>query len=126
MKRTDLLNNITPHFYVILYEPNYKKMIPYDVMPYFISEYEETKKGKPKTLAEFKEFVKSKSLYMFWSRCQYEIIISGWPVRDTEEKWDVHRQIMNNIDIVTIILYNTVKTRKKLKELDDTSSIQAE
>lgn len=121
MRKTDLLSEIKPVFYVIWFNPNLNIMEPYNVIPYFINEYKETKKSKrPKTLEEFKEFIRDKSMYMFWSRCQYEIVLSDWPCSGISEKWDVHRQILNNIDLVTIILYNAIKN---IKILNDTSSI---
>ena len=126
MKKMDLINSIKPEFFVIVYEPNYKRMVPYNVIPYFIYEYEQTKKGKPKTLSEFKKFIEAKSQYRFWSRCQYEIIISDWPCQIATEKWDVHNQIMMNIDLITAILYNAVRFKKKFEKSNDTDSIQTE
>lgn len=126
MKKMDLINSIKPEFFVIIYEPNYKKMVPYNVIPYFIREYEQTKKGKPKTLSEFKKFVEAESQYMFWSRCQYEIILSDWPCQSSTEKWDVHNQIMMNIDLIAAVLYNAVKFKKKFEKSNDTDSIQTE
>lgn len=98
-------------FYVIYYNFNAKKVEPYDIMPYFISEYICTK-DKPKTTKEFKEFIKNKARYMFWARCEYEIIICGWPDTDVQEKWDIYNQIMMNIDIVTKILMDNVRASK--------------
>jgi hypothetical protein len=43
---------------------------------------------------------------MFWSRCEWEIILMDWPCQRHEEKWDVHRQISMNIDIIVDILMN--------------------
>lgn len=90
-------------FNVIWQDFNKRIFEPYDVMPYFVREYQESKK-KPETFDEFKEFVKRKSQYMYWSRCEYEIIICGWPNTDTHQKWDIHKQIMMNLDLVTEIL----------------------
>ena len=50
---------------------------------------------------------------MWWARCEYEIIICGWPNTDTQEKWDIHRQVMMNIDIITRILMENIKDKKK-------------
>lgn len=100
-------------FNVLVYDFNKAKIIPYNIIPYFVSEYKNTKQGKPKTYEEFKEFIKSKSLYMFWSRCEYEIIISQWPVSKDNEKWDVHKQIMMNIDIITNMIMKIVKSKHK-------------
>lgn len=95
-------------FNVIIYDCNRKKFKPYDVMGFFVDEYNE-EENKPKTFDEFKEFVERKSMWRFWSRCEYEIILSDWPPSGVEEKWDIHRQIMMNIDIVTEILMENVK-----------------
>lgn len=97
-------------FYVINGDFNTMKFEPYDVIPYFVRMFEETD-DKPTTFEEFREFVKGWSAYHFWSRCQYEIIISAWPpTKDGKErdKWDVHRQIMMNLDIVTQIVMSEV------------------
>lgn len=94
-------------FNVIWQDFNRQRFEAYDVMPYFVDEYHKVN-NKPKTFDEFKEFVKNESMYMFWGRCQYEIIICGWPNEDTQEKWDIHKQIMMNINIVTNILMENV------------------
>lgn len=94
-------------FNVIWQDFNAKKFEAYNVMPYFINEYSDAK-NKPQTFDEFKEFIERKSRYMYWSRCQYEIIICGWPNEDTQEKWDIHRQIMMNIDIVAEVLMQNI------------------
>lgn len=90
-------------FNVIWFNPNKKEFEPYNVMPYFISKYKESK-TKPKTFEEFKEFIKNNSMYMYWSRCEYEIILKDWPSSKVEKKIDVHQQIMMNIDVIAKIL----------------------
>ena len=47
-------------------------------------------------------------MYMYWSRCEYEIILLDWPNQKANKKIDVHWQIMNNIDLVTNILMENV------------------
>ena len=47
-------------------------------------------------------------MYQWWSRCEYEIILESWPNTNVNEKWDVHRQVMMNIDIITSMLMNNV------------------
>lgn len=92
-------------FYVIVDNVNRQDFEKYDVMPYFIRCYDDTKKdNRPKTREEFKEFVKGKSMYMYWSRCQYELILKPWVGHKNERKVDVHWQLMHNLDLVTSIL----------------------
>lgn len=97
-------------FYTIIYNINKKRFEPYDVMPYLIEEYkkEVKKKKQPITFDEFKKFIEGSSMYMYWSRCQYEIILTSWPNEDNQEKIDVHKQIMMNINLVTEVLMDNV------------------
>ena len=97
-------------FNVINYEFNSKKFEAYDVMPYLVDCYKKVKRKKecPKTFEEFKEFVKLNSQYRFWSRCEYEIVLSDWPSGKDQRKIDVYEQIMMNIDLVTELLMKSV------------------
>ena len=123
-------------FNVINFDFNAKKFKAYDVIPYFVREYheqierynaakleleeakteDEIKIAKsnldywkvPVTFDEFKQFVKDRAQYQFWSRCEYEIILVDWPCQKVEEKWDVYDQIMMNLDIVTQIVMDSI------------------
>lgn len=100
-------------FYVINFEFNSKKIEKYDVMPYLVDCYNKVKGTKkcPKTFEEFKSFIEGESMYRYWSRCEYEIILSDWPNQNVARKIDVHYQIMMNIDIVTDILMDNVNKK---------------
>ena len=91
-------------FYVIINNFNKGTFEPYDVMPYLMTEYNKAK-NKPSTTEEFKKFVEKEAKYQWWSRCEYEIIISDWPGMEINDKWDIYRQLMMNIDIVTYKVY---------------------
>lgn len=96
-------------YYVINWDFNKDKMAPYDIMPYLYREYLEDKdkfvfmKGHkiPETFEEYKEFILSASRYQFWARCEYEVIVTGWPQQKNELKLDIYRQIEMNIDVIT-------------------------
>lgn len=94
-------------FNVIWWDFNEKEPEPYDIIPYFVNCYKDSKE-RPKTFDEFREFIKSKSMYMYWARCEYEIIIKEWPPTDKQVKWDIHKQVMMNIDIITEIVMKEV------------------
>jgi len=99
-------------FNVIVYDFNHKKFIPYDVIPYFVQAYNDLKEKKykkvPETFEEFKEFVRSKGMYQFWARCEYEVILVDWPGQKVEKKIDVWNQIEMNLDIVTKIVMDSI------------------
>ena len=47
-------------------------------------------------------------MYYFWSKCEWEIILSDWPPSDTfcKEKIDVFDQVMLNWDIFVDYIWN--------------------
>lgn len=69
-----------------------------------------TKKGR--YILNLKEFIIGKSMYMYWSRCQYEIILLDWPSQQIQEKVDVHQQIMMNIEIFIDVFIENIKSKK--------------
>ena len=83
------------------------KFKPYNVIPYLLKRYEKENK-KPESYDEFKEFVEKWSKYRWWSRCEYEIILMDWPAQSKAEKWDVHKQVMMNLDTITNILITEI------------------
>ena len=120
-------------FNVLTWDFNGDKLEHYDVLPYFRQEYQERKKkakgkriqkilaenpdmkkyyGVPANRDEMRKFIEGESLYMFWARCEWEMIVHGWPVRKNDYKLDVHEQVMMNIDTITDILWEEVESRK--------------
>jgi hypothetical protein len=90
-------------FNVIAWNYTNRRMDSYDVMPYLVEQYKKAKE-KPETLEEYADFVTKESQYMWWARCQYEILLSDWPNQTVTEKWDIHRQILLNLHLVAQIL----------------------
>lgn len=45
------------------------------------------------------ERLRSECMYYFWSKCEYEVVIQGWPNKDTEKKIDVYEQLEANWNI---------------------------
>ena len=104
-------------FNVIIYGFNSKKFETYDVLPYLRECYKGIRKKdkRPETFEQFKDFVEKESRYMFWSRCEWEIILSPWPPHDgVEEKWDVYGQIEMNLDLIArLLMEDVVKAPRK-------------
>lgn len=94
---------------VIIQDFNKKEFVSYNIFPYLTQEYKASRK-KPKNYTEFKDFIKREAMRQWWSRCEYEIIISEWPVEKYKEKWDIHKQVLMNLDIITeVFMYNISK-----------------
>ena len=65
-------------WYVYIVDFNSTKLQQYDVMPYFLG-CARQQKFESSDLEECKKFIKKEGMYMFWSRCEWEILISPWP-----------------------------------------------
>lgn len=99
-------------FNVIYQDFNSKKFIPYDIIPYFVNKYNKLKKkDRPKKDSQLKVWIESEAKYMFWSRCEYEILIAGWPNTETVEKWDIYKQIMMNIDVIVELIVQEINIK---------------
>lgn len=75
-------------FNVLIYKNG--KVEQYDVLPYFRNCWKEkynkeekdkikTAKYKSRRMQLFKEYIISRSKYMFWARCEYETLLASWP-----------------------------------------------
>lgn len=96
-------------FYVIVDDVNRREFVKYDVMPYLVNKYKNLKKNeRPTTFEDCKTSVMAWAKYMYWARCQYEIILSDWPCQQRHKKVDAYWQIENNIAIVTRVFMENV------------------
>lgn len=100
-------------FNIMNWDFNSDSLVQYDVLPYFRECYKELNKNKrPVTVDEWKEFVKSKGMYQYWGRCEYEMIVTGWPQQKREIKIDVWQQIEMNIEVIVNILMEEFSNKK--------------
>lgn len=99
---------MTTQFHVI--KVNNGRFEPFDVVPFFVNKYNDLPKTrKPATLADFRYWVEKTSKYFFWCRTEYEIILKDWPCQKESEKWDIHRQLMMNFDLLVDVLLHKLK-----------------
>lgn len=94
-------------FNVIIEDVNRREFISYNIIPYLVQCYNK-EKNKPTTFEEFKTFIKKQSMYQWWARCEYEVILKSWPTGDREKKIDVYWQILMNLDLITDIVMEEV------------------
>lgn len=75
-------------FNVLIWNFNTQTIEEYNVIPYFVREWKEEKdKSKFKSFDDIKEFVRSKSLYQFWSRWEQQVreeILTAYPDIDID------------------------------------------
>lgn len=131
--------NIRP-FNVIINEHN--KFVNYDIMPYlentwnrFVDAWGELQTNPeflkdpdgwwkyPETDEEIKDWIIKELRYMFWAKCEYELILSPWPYRHLEDgtptlksgeykKIDIFEQCMMNIDIIVQLFKEDIYIKK--------------
>lgn len=95
---------------------NKKEIIVYNVFNHY-SFIEDLKKiiKKYTDKKEFSEEVRKTLMYYYWSKCEWEIILEGWPQKPNfkDEKIDVYDQIILNWDkFINYVWENKSEIRK--------------
>lgn len=114
-------------FNVIRWDFNKNEPEAYDIMPALLDEYNHKRhkyKLKIRDRSAMVKFVRQYALYQWWGRCEYEIIIRNWPTQDLQVKWDIHKQIEMNLDIIVDILIENIKEYNKSKRQKKASSLE--
>ena len=91
-------------FFVIIENCGKRDFEPYDILPYLSNQWSRlSPKGKQEAKADLKKWVDGALMYQYWSRCEYEILLSCWPPSDKEDpkKVDIYWQAKPNLDIIT-------------------------
>ena len=86
----------------------YDRMEPYDVIPSFVRWWEELEKPI-KDESQLRDWLKCRASYMYWSKCEWEMILSDWPCEKNRQKIDVYEQIMMNFDLFVEVFKDCVK-----------------
>ena len=86
-------------WYVYYHDSNAQKIIRWNVFNHgsFKNEVDKILQEKIDKV-DFSEKLKREVMYYFWSKCEYEIILSPWTGRADDIKIDVYDQIMMNFD----------------------------
>ena len=89
-------------WYVFIDDFNSKSIRKYNIFDhyYFYNNCKRLAKQKDITKEQFAEKVERDLLYCFWSKCEYETVISSFPPDTSfkEKKIDVYWQVMLNFD----------------------------
>ena len=116
---------------VITWNFNTDRIEHYDIMPYLYRRLEEKRKKrqialKDLTLERLKEFIDIESKYQFWARCQYEVILSSWPLKENghKHKMDVYEQIHMNLDNIAKLMYDDLQKGKPARVIKTSKYIR--
>lgn len=95
------MNKNKLEWYVMLHDFNNDKIIKYNVLDdsYIIDSIKKAvKKKEITTYDDLKEFTKRKLMAQYWSRTEYEILVSGMFTKSEPKKIDAWYQIEMNLD----------------------------
>ena len=94
------------NFNVICYDFAHKKVIHYDILPYFREEWngkyhkeEKNKIKETKSKELLRQWIISRSYYKFWGRCEYEHLVASWPFGSYKIKEDLKKLFITEFDI---------------------------
>ena len=109
------------HWFVYRENFNQRKIEPYDIFNHhsFNEDIKDIYKKNKDDFDSFSEQVKRSLMYYFWSKCEWEVIISDWPPstkEKVEEKVDAYDQVMLNWDIFIKYVWEQAHKRKNAKE----------
>ena len=86
---------------VLVSDFNEKEINEYNVF-HHMRFLDDCKKNARKNIHNYDEFCKNLRIdlaYYFWSKCEWEIIVTDWPRGEKSIKIDVYDQILMNWDI---------------------------
>ena len=87
---------------------------PYDIMRYLVDAWSKLKSSRsryakaPQTKKELGEWINSQMKYMYWGRCEYEMVLTSWPSGRAEKKIDIYEQYKMNESIVLDVFINNI------------------
>lgn len=93
MKYEDLVWKVYYH------DSNHNEITTVNVFDWYnIHDYIEKAKHSRKhpTKVEFDDGLKREMKWMFWARCEYEVVIREWVGHETSKKIDIYQQVANN------------------------------
>ena len=96
---------------------NGKKIVPHNVFNHrrFNEDVKKSFKKNKDDFEAFKKETKSNLRYYYWSKCEWEIILSAWinSGRVPEVKIDVYDQVMLNFDLFAKYVWDFYSSRRR-------------
>lgn len=93
-------------FNVIQFDFTHKKVIHYDILPYFREEWknkyhkeEKNKIKETKSKELLRQWIINRSHYRFWGRCEYEHLVASWPFGSYKIKEDLKKLLTPEFNI---------------------------
>lgn len=107
-------------WYVYTEDFNKKCIVKHNVFEHarFSEDIKKIYKKHKDDFGAFSEEVRKSLRYYYWSKCEWEIILSSWPQRAgfSEEKIDVYDQVMLNWDQFIKYVWEMSHARRTAKK----------
>lgn len=86
---------------VLMSDFNLKGIKEFNVFDHwrFLEDCQKNARNNAKDFAKFCDKLHDDLLCYFWGKCEWEIIVSDWPLGQCDEKYDVYDQVMLNWEI---------------------------
>lgn len=86
---------------------NRKSIEEWDIFEHggFYKDYLEALKLYPTSKELFSKRMKQVAMYYFWSKCEHEVVITGWSNGKTNRKVDIYSQLLLNWDVFVDRIY---------------------
>ena len=95
---------------------NQKRIEKYDIFKHakLMEDIRKNYKKNKNDFDTFAQILKRDIMYYFWSKCEWEIVLTSWPEYPNfnEEKIDVYDQIMLNWDVFVKYVWEMCHARK--------------
>lgn len=108
------------HWIVYIDNINTKSIETFDVFEHysFAEDVRKAYKRHKDDFGAFSEDVRRSLVYYFWSKCEWEVILSAWPPtnRISQRKIDVYEQVRNNWDVFIEYVWARCHERKRRGE----------
>lgn len=101
-----------------MHDFNARKIKPFNVFSHygFLNDCKKAAKKYAKDKAEFSDEVRKHLAYYYWSKCEWEIVLSPWPQSQNciDKKIDVYYQVMLNWEQFIDYLWDRKAELKKM------------
>ena len=111
-KRMEKIKKLNLKWYALIHHYDQEKLDPYNVLYDDIVYRIDEVIDKTGDYEQIKEKVRTELMSMFWSRTEYEIIVSNWSGKDFKEKIDIWTQLYANLDLITEYLIFKLAPRR--------------
>ncbi len=105
------------HWFVIVEDFNGKRIVDYDIFEHgsFAEDVRKAYKKHRTDFDAFSEEVRKSLAYYFWSKCEWEVVISSWPPSDRvpKRKVDAYGQVRLNWDVFIRYVWTRCHERKR-------------